>query len=316
MDLDEAIDSFIFHLKVERGLSKNTVDAYSRDLRQFTQYCGDRRSKPSNKEADQDVAPPPIEVASIDALEISGFMSEMLDDGNKTRTVARKLSSIRGLFAHLRRIEVLKVNPASKVDAPKFGRRVPRVLTLDEVEKLLAAPDRMTPEGMRDYAMLHTLYATGLRVTELCELIQREVDLRAGYLRVIGKGNKQRIVPLGELAVDALDEYVSHTRAKLLANHGGPGCTPYLFVTRRGSCMTRQAFWKNIKRYALKADIDTPINPHKLRHSFATHLLERGADLRIVQTLLGHSDINTTQIYTHVAQARLKKIFEEHHPRA
>ncbi|AWV90512.1 site-specific tyrosine recombinase XerD [Bradymonas sediminis] len=316
MDLDEAIDSFIFHLKVERGLSKNTVDAYSRDLRQFTQYCGDRRSKPSNKGADQDVAPPPVEVTSIDALEISGFMSEMLDDGNKTRTVARKLSSIRGLFAHLRRIEVLKVNPASKVDAPKFGRRVPRVLTLDEVEKLLAAPDRMTPEGVRDHAMLHTLYATGLRVTELCELIQREVDLRAGYLRVIGKGNKQRIVPLGELAVDALDEYVSHTRAKLLANHGGPGCTPYLFVTRRGSCMTRQAFWKNIKRYALKADIDTPINPHKLRHSFATHLLERGADLRIVQTLLGHSDINTTQIYTHVAQARLKKIFEEHHPRA
>jgi len=190
------------------------------------------------------------------------------------------------------------------------------VLTLDEVEKLLAAPDRMSPEGVRDHAMLHTLYATGLRVTELCELIQREVDLRAGYLRVIGKGNKQRIVPLGELAVDALDEYVSHTRAKLLANHGGPGCTPYLFVTRRGSCMTRQAFWKNIKRYALKADIDTPINPHKLRHSFATHLLERGADLRIVQTLLGHSDINTTQIYTHVAQARLKKIFEKHHPRA
>jgi len=312
MDLDEAIDSFIFHLKVERGLSKNTLDAYSRDLRQFAQFCGERRSPPVPEDAPQ----VPVEVSGIDALEISAFMSQMLDDGNKTRTVARKLSSVRGLFTHLRRSEVLAANPASKVDAPKFGRRVPRVLTLDEVERLLAAPDRLSPEGVRDHAMLHTLYATGLRVTELCELIQREVDLRAGYLRVVGKGNKQRIVPLGELAIDALDEYIAHTRAKLLANHGGPGATPYLFVTRRGSCMTRQAFWKNIKRYALTADIDTPINPHKLRHSFATHLLERGADLRIVQTLLGHSDINTTQIYTHVAQARLKKIYETHHPRA
>lgn len=325
MDLDEAIDSFIFHLKVERGLSQNTLDAYSRDLRQFTQYCSDRRSNSGHPSASKNSAknsseapdePLPIEVSGIDALEISGFMSEMLDAGNKTRTVARKLSSIRSFFKYLRRTEVLQVNPASKVDAPKFGRRVPRVLSLEEVEKLLSAPDRLSPEGVRDHAMLHTLYATGLRVTELCELIQREVDLRAGYLRVIGKGNKQRIVPLGELAVDALEEYVAHTRAKLLANHGGPGCTPYLFVTRRGSCMTRQAFWKNIKRYALKADIDTPISPHKLRHSFATHLLERGADLRIVQTLLGHSDINTTQIYTHVAQERLKKIYEEHHPRA
>lgn len=314
MDLDEAIDSFLFHLKVERGLSSNTLDAYSRDLRQFAQFCGERRAPADSKDSAQ--APAPVEVDSIEALEVSAFLSQLLDQGNKTRTVARKLSSVRGLFRHLRRSQVLESNPASKVDAPRFGRRVPRVLTLDEVERLLAAPDRLSPEGVRDHAMLHTLYATGLRVTELCELIQREVDLRAGYLRVVGKGNKQRIVPLGELAIEALDEYIAHTRAKLLANHGGPGSTPYLFVTRRGSCMTRQAFWKNLKRYALKADIDTPINPHKLRHSFATHLLERGADLRIVQTLLGHSDINTTQIYTHVAQARLKKIYETHHPRA
>lgn len=330
MDLDEAIDSFILSLKIERGLSQNTIDAYSRDLRQFTQYCGEQRSAASSKDTAQKTASKkddavessddpetvPIEVSGIDAGEISGFMAEMLDLGNKTRTVARKLSSIRGFFKYLRQTDILEVNPASKVDAPKFGRRIPKVISLDEVEKLLAAPDRLSPEGVRDHAMLHTLYATGLRVTELCELIQREVDLRAGYLRVIGKGNKQRIVPLGELAVDALEEYVAHTRAKLLASHGGPGCTPYLFVTRRGSCMTRQAFWKNIKKYARKAEIDTPINPHKLRHSFATHLLERGADLRIVQTLLGHSDINTTQIYTHVAQERLKKIYEEHHPRA
>jgi integrase/recombinase XerD len=314
MDLDEAVDSFAFYLKVERNLAKNTLSAYTRDLRQFSEYCAGRRAEGGEGADAEDL--PAVDVAEIDAHEISGFMKELLDQGNKTRSVARKLSSIRGLFKHLRRMEVLERDPAAKVDMPRFGRRVPRVLTLDEVEKLLASPDRLSPEGARDHAMLHTLYATGLRVTELCQLVQREVDLRAGYVRVIGKGNKQRIVPLGEIAVDALEDYVEHTRAKLLANQGGPGSTPYLFVTRRGSCMTRQAFWKNIKKYALKADIDAPINPHKLRHSFATHLLERGADLRIVQTLLGHSDINTTQIYTHVAQERLKKIYEEHHPRA
>lgn len=321
MDLDEAIDSFTFYLKVERNLSANTIRAYARDLRQFSQFCAERAQNPSKnansaQESNSNSALPAVKIATIEPYQISEFMAEMLDQGNKTRSVARKLSSIRGLFKHLRRTEVLEADPASKVDMPKFGQRVPRVLSLDEVEKLLAAPNRLKPEGDRDFAMLHTLYATGLRVTELCELIQREVDLRAGYLRVIGKGNKQRIVPLGEVAVDALSDYVETTRPKLLANRGGPGSTPYLFVTRRGSCMTRQGFWKNIKRYAQKAEIDTPIHPHKLRHSFATHLLERGADLRIVQTLLGHSDINTTQIYTHVAQERLKKIHEAHHPRA
>ncbi len=302
MDLDAAIDSFAFHLKVERNLSQNTLDAYTRDLRQFAEHCQD-------KGADGDVR-------GIDALHISGFMKGLLDQGLKTRTVARKLSSVRGLFKHLRREEVIDKDPASKVDMPKYGRRVPKVLTLDEVETLLEAPDRTTPEGHRDWAMLHVLYATGLRVTELCELVQREVDLRAGYVRVIGKGNKQRIVPLGEVAIDAIDSYVELTRGRLLANCGGPGSTPYLFVTRRGSSMTRQGFWKNIKKYAQIADIQKPISPHKLRHSFATHLLERGADLRIVQTLLGHADINTTQIYTHVAQARLKRMYDEHHPRA
>lgn len=309
MDLDEAIDSFTFYLKVERNLSKNTLDAYSRDLRQFSEFCAHRGA------ADAEEAPP-VAIEAVRSYEISAFMGALLEDGCKTRSVARKLSAIRGLFKHLRRMEIIAQNPAAKVDMPQFGRRVPRVLTLDEVEQLLATPNRLTPEGDRDFAMLHTLYATGLRVSELCGLIQREVDLRAGYLRVIGKGNKQRIVPLGEVAIEALEAYVEHTRPKLLANHGGPGSSPHLFVTRRGGPMTRQGFWKNLKKYALEAGIDTPINPHKLRHSFATHLLERGADLRIVQTLLGHSDINTTQIYTHVAQERLKKLFDEHHPRA
>lgn len=302
MDLDKAIDSFAFHLKVERNLSSNTIDAYTRDLRQFAEHC-DEEGVADN-------------VREIGALQISGFMRALLDDGLKTRTVARKLSSVRGLFKHLRTDEIIDKDPSTKVDMPKYGRRVPRVLSLDEVETLLDTPDRTSLEGHRDWAMLHTLYATGLRVTELCELLQREVDLRAGYVRVIGKGNKQRIVPLGEVALEAISDYLEQTRGKLLANCGGPGSTPYLFVTRRGSSMTRQAFWKNIKKYARRADIDKPISPHKLRHSFATHLLERGADLRIVQTLLGHANIDTTQIYTHVAQARLKKMYDEHHPRA
>lgn len=302
MDLYQAIDAYAFHLKVERNLSENTIDAYTRDLRQFAEHCID----------DGDNA----DVREIDAMLISSFMGSLLDEGLKTRTVARKLSSVRGLFKYLRIDEVIDKDPSTKVDMPKYGRRVPRVLSLDEVETLLATPDRTVPEGLRDWAMLHVLYATGLRVTELCELLQREVDLRAGYVRVIGKGNKQRIVPLGEVALDAVGDYLEHTRGRLLANCGGPGSTPYLFVTRRGSSMTRQGFWKNIKKYARRADIDKPISPHKLRHSFATHLLERGADLRIVQTLLGHANIDTTQIYTHVAQARLKKLYDEHHPRA
>lgn len=302
MDIDQAIDAYAFHLKVERNLSDNTIDAYTRDLRQFAEHCADDGKA--------------VDVRKIDAMQISGFMGTLLDEGLKTRTVARKLSSVRGLFKYLRIDEVIDKDPSSKVDMPKYGRRVPRVLSLDEVETLLGTPDRSVPEGHRDWAMLHVLYATGLRVTELCELLQREVDLRAGYVRVIGKGNKQRIVPLGEVALDAVGDYLEQTRGRLLANCGGPGSTPYLFVTRRGSSMTRQAFWKNIKKYARRADIDKPISPHKLRHSFATHLLERGADLRIVQTLLGHANIDTTQIYTHVAQARLKKMYDEHHPRA
>jgi integrase/recombinase XerD len=302
MDIDQAIDSYAFSLKVERNLSQNTIDAYTRDLRQFAEHCDE-----------EGVAD---EVGDIGAMHISGFMKGLLDRGLKTRTVARKVSSVRGLFKHLRAQEAIDKDPSAKVDTPRYGKRVPKVLSLDEVEELLAAPDRTSPEGHRDWAMLHVLYATGLRVSELVDLLQREVDLRAGYVRVIGKGQKQRIVPLGELAMEAIEDYIEQTRGKLLANCGGPGCTPYLFVTRRGSSMTRQGFWKNIKKYARRADIDKPVSPHKLRHSFATHLLERGADLRIVQTLLGHADINTTQIYTHVAQARLKRMYDEHHPRA
>lgn len=298
MKIDEAIDGFIFHLRAERNLAKNSVLAYSRDLAQFAETFAEHQ------------------VTEITAIEIADFMASQLDDGIKTRSLARKLSAIRGLFKYLRISGEIIKDPTAHVDTPRYGKRVPDVLSLDEVEMLLAAPDRSTHEGLRDHAMLELLYATGLRVSELVNLQQREFDSRAGYVRVVGKGGKQRIVPVGQYALDALESYVATARGAMLAKTGGPGSTPFLFVTRRGGPMTRQNFWKNLVGYVKKCDIDKEVSPHKLRHSFATHLLERGADLRILQTMLGHADIGTTQIYTHVAQARLKQLHVDFHPRA
>ena len=302
MQFDSAIDRYIQHLKVERNLSENTVSAYSTDLRQFAGYCIDQEGIES--------------VGKVTENHVSNFMVALLDRGLKSRTASRKLSTVRGLFEYLLTEQEVETDPTEPVDTPRYGRNMPTVLGLDEVERLLEAPDESTPEGHRDWVMLEVLYATGLRVTELVELKLRDIDLEGGYVDVVGKGDKQRIVPLGEIAVEAVEDYVDRIRPVLLKKHGGPGCTPYLFVTRRGSSMTRQGFWKNLKRYGRIAGIDKSISPHKLRHSFATHLLERGADLRIVQNLLGHADISTTEIYTHVAQARLKAMYEEHHPRA
>lgn len=301
MTLDDAIDAYLVHLKVERNLAANTVASYARDLAQFA----------SAASADA------VEVDSVSEADVTAWLVKLLDEGQKPRTLARKMSSLRGLYRYLRENRMTTSDPTSRVDAPRFGRRLPRVLALDDVEKLLDAPRPTTPEGQRDRAMLEVLYATGLRVSELVKLRQRDVDLRAGWARVdSGKGGKQRVVPLGEVARDAVEAYVADGRALLLRKKGGPGSTPMLFVTRRGGAMTRQGFWKNLKRHAQDAGLDPEdISPHKLRHSFATHLLERGADLRIVQALLGHSDISTTQIYTHVAQERLKRIHAEHHPR-
>ncbi len=297
MTLDDAIDGFLIHLRTERNLASNSVQAYSRDLAQFSEHLDGRQAE------------------SISPEEIADFMLALLDQGIKKRSIARKVSSIRGLFKYLRILEIITKDPTAHIDSPKYGKRVPDVLTFAEVEALIEAPNVLTPEGLRDRAMLEVLYATGLRVTELVTLRQREVDLRAGWVRVIGKGSKQRIVPIGEVAAEAIENYVATGRGALLAASGGPGSSPMLFVTRRGSEMTRQGFWKNLKRYVVLAGIDKEISPHKLRHSFATHLLERGADLRVVQSLLGHADIGTTQIYTHVAKERLKAIHAEHHPR-
>ena len=302
MRLDAAIEAYVLHLKVERHMAKNTVLAYRRDLNQFLASC-------QRQEVDEDVT-------DIDHEQITRFMVELLEADLKKRSVSRKLSAIRGLFGYLALRGVITQDPSQKVDSPKYGKSVPQVISLDEVERLIETPDVTTPEGHRDRVMLELLYDTGLRVSELVTLNLRELDLAQSALRITGKGQRQRIVPFGEYAQETLEKYINQTRGQLLARHGGPSSTTYVFVTRRGTKMTRQTFWKHIKRYALLADIQKPISPHKLRHSFATHILERGMDLRIVQTLLGHADISTTQIYTHVANTRLKQVHSEHHPRA
>lgn len=301
MLIDDAIDQFRFHLQVERSLAVNTIEAYTRDLTGFARHC-----------EELGVA----EIHDVTPDHITAWMEGMFNRGMKNTSVARALIALRRLCLYLRVEGVLEDNPTQTIDIPRTGRKIPRVLSLDQVDNLLEAPDRSTPEGLRDRAMLEMLYATGLRVTELVSLTMTGMDLTVGYVRVIGKGDKGRLVPLGEVARDAIQTYLHHARGALLAPAGGLGVTDGLFVTRRGRVMTRQAFWKNIKRYAIKADITTNISPHTLRHSFATHLLERGANLRVVQALLGHADIGTTQIYTHVTQERLKVLHRQHHPRA
>jgi len=303
--LQDTVQKYLRHLTIERNLAKNTVLAYQRDLAQFVDSC-----------EGQGVAE---DLTEISDEHISQFMLELLDANIKTRSVSRKLSAIRGMFGYARKRGMVDVDPSRLVDMPKYGTPIPQVLTLDEVERLIDAPDRTTPEGHRDWVMLEVLYDTGLRVSELVNLSLRELDLGSSALRVTGKGDKQRIVPFGEYAQEALVAHLEPergARTQLLSNAGGADASSHVFVTRRGKAMTRQAFWKNLKRYATVAEIEKHITPHKLRHSFATHMLERGMDLRIVQTLLGHADISTTQIYTHVANARLKQIIEEHHPRA
>ena len=237
VSVDHAVDLYLRHLTIERNMSKNTVLAYGRDLRQFVGSC-------EAQSVHEDIL-------DVSDTHISDFLYELHQSDIKPRSVARKLSAVRGLFAYLVRRELVEINPAKLVDMPKYGTPMPTVLTLDEVESLIDAPDRTRPEGHRDWTMLELLYDTGLRVSELVYLNVRELDMRQGALRVTGKGDKQRIVPFGEYAYDALEAYIDVTRPQLLARSGGPKASPYVFVTRRGSAMTRQAFWQLIKRYTV-----------------------------------------------------------------
>jgi integrase/recombinase XerD len=287
------IDSFLDALWMERGLSDNTLSAYRSDLNKFALWLQQQK----------------IDLIKVQSKDILDYLA--LPDSKSARTVARRLSSLRRLFEYLLREDQIKENPVSNVDAPRLGRSLPKSLTESEVEALLEAPDTEDMLGLRDKCMLELLYATGLRVSELVNLNVQQVNLRQGVVRVTGKGNKERLVPLGEEATEWLSRYISSARNEILNNV----MTDALFPSKRCKAMTRQTFWHMIKRYTVKAGINKTLSPHVLRHAFATHLINHGADLRVVQMLLGHSDISTTQIYTHVARERLKDLHSEHHPR-
>jgi integrase/recombinase XerD len=293
----EVIEGFADLLWMERGLSANTLSAYQSDLRAFTLWLGRERGHGL------------AEASRIDLLDYLAVLSLA---GRKPRSAARLVSCLRQFYQHLLRQGLIAEDPSARLDAPKLGRPLPKTLTEAEVDALLTAQPTDDPRGQRDRAMLEVLYATGLRVTELVTLTPQSVSLVQGVVRVVGKGNKERLVPLGEEAVAWLDRYLAAARPDILQ---GRVCG-YLFPTSRSCCMTRQAFWLLIKRYALEAGISKALSPHTLRHAFATHLLNHGADLRVVQMLLGHSDLSTTQIYTHVARERLKQVHARHHPRA
>ncbi len=289
----EQIDRFLDVLWMERGVSDNTLTAYRSDLQKYVLWL-DKNN---------------CEMTAAQESDLRNYLSSM--QGRTARTMARHLSSIKRLYSYLVREGIMKHDPSARVEAPKIGRQLPISLTETEVEELLNAPDIGTPLGLRDKTMLEILYASGLRVSELISLQTGQVNLRQGVVRVMGKGSKERLVPLGEESIEWLTRYQQSARIELL----GKNISDALFPTKRGEVMSRQAFWYLIKRYAVVAGINKAISPHVLRHAFATHLLNHGADLRVVQMLLGHSDISTTQIYTHVARERLKNLHAEHHPR-
>ncbi|NOZ38518.1 MAG: site-specific tyrosine recombinase XerD [Gammaproteobacteria bacterium] len=293
----DIIDVFLDNLWMERGLSENTLSAYRQDLQQFEDWLGQRAGS--------------HHLLEVSADDIRSYLDARCKRQISVRSNARLISSLRNFYRYLYREKSIHADPTLLIDSPRQGRSLPKSLSETDVEALLAAPDTSTVLGLRDRCMLEVLYACGLRVSELIGLELAEVNLRQGVLRINGKGDKQRLVPLGDEAIDWLEKYQDEARPRLLT---GRQCE-VLFVSRRGQGMSRQAFWQLIKRYAGPAGIDKRLSPHTLRHAFATHLLNNGADLRVVQMLLGHSDLSTTQIYTHVAKARLKILHEAHHPR-
>jgi len=290
------IERFADALWMERGLSRNTLSAYQSDLTALAAWLEQDRS---------------IDLLTVDRIDLLDYLALQSRKGRKPRSTARVLSCLRQFYQYALREGWLKKDPSLRIDAPKLGRPLPKSLSEQDVETLIGAPDTTDPEGFRDRVMLEVLYATGLRVSELVGLRLEQVSLTQGLVRVIGKGGKERLVPLGEEAVHWLERFLKGGRGDLL---NGRPCAA-VFPTRRGSGMTRQAFWYRIKKHALTAGIRRPLSPHTLRHAFATHLLDHGADLRVVQLLLGHSDLSTTQIYTHVARERLKTLHAQHHPR-
>lgn len=296
--MKETINVFLQYLMIERGLAQNTIQAYKRDLYQYVQYL---------QQIEQ--------LSSFDLVQrvhIVSYLKFLQEKGRKSTTIARQLASIRTFHHFLVREEKVTSDPTAYLETPKLERKLPQVLSEEEVQALLSVPNTTTIFGIRDQAMLEVLYATGIRVSELVQLNVDDIHLQMGFLRCLGKGNKERIVPLGKVAIRAISHYLQTGRPALLKKEQ----TPALFLNHHGRRLTRQGFWKLLKQMAQKANIQKTLTPHTLRHSFATHLLENGADLRAVQEMLGHVDISTTQMYTHVTKTHLKDVYKQFHPRA
>ena len=294
-NVEPLIARFLDAVWMERGLSSNTLAAYRADLVALSRWLSGRH----------------VALPKTGRADLMDFIAARVNAGARPRSTARQLSSFRRFFRYLIREGLISEDPTAQIAMPKIGRSLPRSLSESEVEALLAAPVVADPLGHRDRTMLEVLYATGLRVSELVHLKLGQINLNQGVIRIVGKGDRERLIPLGDESVRWLAEFVRGPRAEILLERQ----TDYLFPTRRGDRMTRQAFWHIIKRYARKAGVQKELSPHTLRHAFATHLLNRGADLRVVQMLLGHSDLSTTQIYTHVARERMKELHSAHHPR-
>ncbi|ASE36122.1 site-specific tyrosine recombinase XerD [Staphylococcus pettenkoferi] len=295
--MDEIIEEYLKFIQLEKGLSENTIGAYRRDLKKYQDYLEEEKIS---------------HIDFIDRQTIQVCLGDLHDKGASAKSIARFISTIRSFHQFALREKYAAKDPTVLIETPKYERRLPDVLEVDEVIRLLETPDMSKNNGYRDCAMLELLYATGMRVTELINLKVEDVNLIMGFVRVFGKGNKERIVPLGETIIDILETYIETVRPQLLKKT----VTDNLFLNLHGKPLSRQAIWKMIKQNGVKAEIFKTLTPHTLRHSFATHLLENGADLRAVQEMLGHADISTTQLYTHVSKSQIRKIYNQFHPRA
>jgi integrase/recombinase XerD len=296
MHLENAIRAFLGYVRVEKGLAENTVSAYGRDLAKFHSFAEKKR----------------LALGEVKRDDVVDFLGSLYRHKLDSRSVARHLVTVRNFFRFALSEGHITDDPTLNLESPKVWKTLPSYLSLEEVDRLLALPDASTPLGARDKAMIELLYSTGLRVSELVGLRAGDVDLQSGCVRCTGKGDKERLVPVGKQAVEAVQQYLRDSRPRLVRNRP----SPFLFVNRLGGKLSRVGFWKILRGYGKRAGLRGRLTPHKLRHSFATHLLERGADLRSVQLMLGHADISTTQIYTHVIQERLKQVYKAHHPRA
>jgi len=300
MQVETAVTQFLTYGRVEKGLSANTISAYQRDLSKFGAFAGKRK----------------LALEAITRDDLVDFLTSLYHHKLESRTVARHLVTVRNFFRFALQQELIESDPAANLESPKIRRSLPGCLRIGEVDHVLEQPDASTPLGLRDRAMLEVLYSTGLRVSELTGLRVADLDMKVGCLRCIGKGDKERIVPVGRKALSVVERYLDKARPEILGKMRQGAAAPNLFVNRRGGKLSRVGVWKILSSYGRRAGLRVPLTPHMLRHRFATHLLERGADLRSVQLMLGHADISTTQIYTHVVEERLKQVYRAHHPRA